>query len=142
MKRRKNYPPMTNNQKKAASRRDLSRRPLQADRFINEFLDAACDPSRRYILELLVPPQGQDSPKAHELSAGEIARQAGLAPSTTSEHLRKLLDLHLLSARKEGTSIYYRLRNHQLVYAFHDLLEALDTHYTTYSTASEPQAFE
>lgn len=133
---------MTNNQKKAASRRDLSRRSLQADRFINEFLDAACDPSRRYILELLVPPQGQDSPKAHELSAGEIARQADLAPSTTSEHLRKLLDLHLLSARKEGTSIYYRLRNHQLVYAFHDLLEALDTHYTTYNSASEPQASE
>ena len=43
----------------------------------------------------------------------------GLAPSTISAHLSKLLNLYLLSARKEGSTIYYRLRNHQFVYAFY-----------------------
>jgi DNA-binding transcriptional ArsR family regulator len=114
------------------------RQPLQVDRYINQFLDAACDESRRAILELLVPPMGQDSPDAYELRAGEIAQQVGLAKSTTSEHLRHLQNLHLVSARKEGTAIYYRLRNHHLVKAFHELLRALETHYHTLGSPAEP----
>ena len=105
------------------------RRPLEIDRFINQFLNAACDDSRRAILELLVPPTEQDTPEGYELRAGEIAQQLGLARSTTSEHLRHLLNLHLVSARKEGTVVYYRLSNHHLVEAFHELLQALETHY-------------
>ncbi len=112
------------------------RRPLQVDRFINKFLDAACDESRRAILELLVPPMGQDSPDGYELRAGEIAQRLGLARSTTSEHLHHLLNLHLVSARKEGTVIYYRLHNHHLVQAFHELLRALETHYNTFGAPS------
>src|SRR5215471_18227462 len=114
------------------------RRPLQVDRFINQFLDAACDESRRAILELLVPPMGQDSPDGYELRAGEIAQQLGLAKSTTSEHLHQLLNLHLVSARREGTMIYYRLHDHQLVQAFHELLRALETHYHTLGSPAEP----
>ncbi len=113
-------------------------RPLQVDRFINQFLDAACDDSRRAILELLVPPMGQDTPDGYELRAGEIAQQLGLARSTTSEHLHHLLNLHLVAARKEGTVIYYRLRNHHLVQAFHEMLRALETHYHTLSSSFEP----
>jgi DNA-binding transcriptional ArsR family regulator len=97
---------------------------------INQFLDAACDSSRRSILELLIPPDGQDSPAAYELRAGEIARKLGLAPSTTSEHLHHLLKVHLVSMRKEGNTVYYRLRNHHLVRAFHELIQALAAHYT------------
>src|SRR5947208_14921170 len=114
------------------------RRPLQVDRFINKFLDAVCDESRRAILELLVPPMGQDSPDGYELRAGDIAQQIGLARSTTSEHLHHLLNLHLVSARKEGTVIFYRLHNHHLVQAFHELLRALETHYHTLSSPLEP----
>lgn len=44
------------------------RRPLLVERFINEFLDAACDSSRRSILELLVPLAGQDSSEGYELN--------------------------------------------------------------------------
>src|SRR5205085_10055771 len=102
----------------SSSRVHSQRRPLQTERFINQFLDAACDESRRAILELLVPPAGQNSPDGYELPAGEIAQQLGLARSTTSEHLHHLLNLHLVAARKEGTVIYYRLRNHHLVQAF------------------------
>ncbi|MGH2495147.1 MAG: ArsR/SmtB family transcription factor [Ktedonobacteraceae bacterium] len=104
-------------------------RPSQLARYIDRFLDAACDSSRRAILELLIPPDGQDSPATRELRAGEIATKLGLAPSTTSEHLRQLLNLDLVSARKEGTMVYYRLCNRHLVLAFHELLEALETHY-------------
>ena len=113
------------------------RRPPQVDRFINQFLDAACDESRRTILELLVPPMGQDSPDGYVLRAGAIAQQIGLARSTTSEHLHRLLNLHLVSARKEGTGIYYRLSNYHLVQAFHELLLALETHYHTLGSPSE-----
>ena len=89
---------MASDKDSPSSRAHPHRRPLQVDRFINQFLDAACDDSRRAILELLVPPTGQDSPQGYELRAGEIAQQLGLAPSTTSEHLRHLLNLHLVSA--------------------------------------------
>jgi DNA-binding transcriptional ArsR family regulator len=129
---------MASDKDSPTSRAHPHRRPLQVDRFINQFLDAACDDSRRAILELLVPPTGQDSPQGYELRAGEIAQQLGLAPSTTSEHLHHLLNLHLVSARKEGTVIYYRLRNHHLVQAFHELLRALETHYHTHTSLSEP----
>src|SRR5947209_1044526 len=113
------------------------RRPPQTDRFINQFLDATCDSSRRSILELLIPPNWQDSPGGYELSAGKIAQQLGLAPSTTSEHLHQLLNLHLVSTRKEGTMVYYRLRNHHLVLAFHELLEALEAHYQKHGSHAE-----
>jgi DNA-binding transcriptional ArsR family regulator len=119
-----------------ASERDTSSTPIiytrrssHIERLIDQFLDAACDSSRRSILEMLIPPIGHDSPNRYELRAGEIARQLDLAPSTTSEHLRHLERLQLLNARKEGTAVYYRLRNHHLVQAFHQLLLALETHY-------------
>ena len=118
------------------------RRPPQVIRYINRFLDATCDSSRRSILELLIPPDGQDSRDAYELRAGEIAAILGLAPSTTSEHLHQLLKLHLVSARKEGTMVFYRLRNHHLVLAFHELLEALETHYNSHDYTSEQHEAE
>lgn len=114
------------------------RRSHQIDHFINQFLDAACDESRRAILELLIPPPGENSPEDYELRAGEIAQQLGLARSTTSEHLHHLLKLHLVSTRREGTMIYYRLRNYHLVRAFHELLRALETHYSTHDSPAEP----
>lgn len=115
----------------ASSSSANSHRSPQIDRYINQFLEAACDSRRRFILELLVPPGEQDSPDKCELRAGEIASRLGLAPSTTSEHLHKLLKLHLVSTRKEGTAVYYRLRNAHLVRAFHELLHALETYYST-----------
>ena len=128
-----------NDQEKPFARTSPHRRANHVDHYINRFLDAACEPSRRYILELLVPPNEQDPPERYELRAGEIAQQLGLAPSTTSEHLQHLLNLQLVSARKEGNVIYYRLRNHHLVHAFHEMLQALETHYHTYNSSSEAQ---
>ena len=126
------------NDRDAPYRTPPHHRPLHINRFINQFLDAACDESRRAILELLVPPAGQDAPDSYELRAGEIAQKLGLARSTTSEHLRQLLNLRLVSTRRDGTVIYYRLRNHHLVQAFHELLFALETHYHTLGSSTDP----
>ena len=133
---------MKNGKHAFPTRIDPHRRPPQVVRYINQFLDATCDSSRRSILELLIPPDGQDSPGAYELRAGEIAARLGLAPSTTSEHLHQLLKLHLVSTRKEGTMVFYRLRNHHLVLAFHELLEALETHYHSHDSSAEQHEAE
>lgn len=134
---------MKNGKHAFPTRLDPHSRPPQLVHYIDRFLDATCDSSRRSILELLIPPDGQDSPESYELRAGEIATKLGLAPSTTSEHLHQLLKLHLVSTRREGTMVYYRLRNRHLVLAFHELLEALETHYHTHDGYSEqPEAGE
>jgi DNA-binding transcriptional ArsR family regulator len=65
----------------------------------------------------------------YERRSGEIAEALWLSSATTSEHLRQLAKLHLVTTRKQGTAVYYRLSNHMLVQAFLDLLQALDSHY-------------
>ena len=80
---------------------DIPARPIEIEQFIDHFLSTVCDGSRRHILECLSVPTAHatDLP---ERSVGEIAAHLGLATSTTSEHLKELLQLHLLVARKEG----------------------------------------
>ena len=107
----------------------IPRRPPELDAFVDLFLSTACDTSRRYILELLAEPNEADPSLPYERRSGEIAGELGLSSATTSEHLRQLAALHLVSFRKEGTAVYYRLSNHMLVRAFQDLLRALDNHY-------------
>lgn len=110
------------------------RRPPEIDAFVDRFLFTACDTSRRYILELLAEPNEKDASSPQERRSGDIAEELGLSNATTSEHLRHLADLHLVSTRKEGTAVYYRLSNYTLVQAFQDLLHALDHHYQEQSS--------
>ncbi len=105
------------------------RRPGEVDKHVDAFLATVCDKSRRYILQLLAQPDGQLQDSLPERRSGEIARLLGLSAATTSEHLKQLTNLGLISSRREGTSVYYRLRNHNLVRAFHDLLLALNQDY-------------
>ncbi len=42
-------------------------------------------------------------------TAGELARAAGVSPSTASEHLGRLLDGQLVTATRQGRHRYYRL---------------------------------
>ncbi len=120
--------------KKATSRLNqarsrIPRRPSELDTFVDQFLSTVCDTSRRYILELLAEPNEKDPSVPYERRSGEIAEELGLSSATTSEHLHQLADLHLVTMRKQGTAVYYRLSNHMLVQAFQDLLQALDRHY-------------
>jgi DNA-binding transcriptional ArsR family regulator len=94
------------------------------DIFVDHFLSLMCDRSRRQILEILSVPN--DNPGLPlERRSSDIAKELGLTPATTSGHLRQLAQAGLLSYRREGNVVYYRLCNGLLVQAFHDLVLAL-----------------
>lgn len=103
-------------------------RSVTVEQFIDQFLSAVCDSRRRHILAYLTT-SSEHEPSPVERSVGEIADHLGLAMSTTSEHLKQLLQMHLLLTRKEGKKTLYCLRNRELVQAFHDLIVSLEEHY-------------
>lgn len=56
------------------------------------------------------------------LTAGELARHAGVTPQTTSGHLGKLADAHLIVAEKQGRHRYYRLASAEVADVIHALM--------------------
>jgi DNA-binding transcriptional ArsR family regulator len=116
--------------------REVPRRPAEVDKFVDDFLSTVCDTSRRYILEMLAIPGDDDPTSILEKRSGEIAKALGLSAATTSEHLRQLAAAGLVTSRREGNMVYYRLRNHMLVRAFQELLTALDKDYSSHPEAS------
>lgn len=106
----------------------------EIDQFVDHFLSLMCDRSRRQILELLATPiDGQEGlkPSYMERRSTDIARELGLSPATTSEHLRQLSEAKLIAFRRSGNTVYYRLANEMLVRAFRDLVLALHTEHST-----------
>jgi DNA-binding transcriptional ArsR family regulator len=61
--------------------------------------------------------------RAH--TVGELARQAGVAPSTASEHLGRLLDGGLVAVSAQGRHRYYRLAGPEVA-AVLEAVDALD----------------
>ena len=120
---------MTSQEPSTSGERSVPRRPIEIDKYVDTFLSIVCDTSRRYILELLTIPGKDDAIEMPEKRSGDIARAIGLSAATTSEHLRLLAKSSLVTSRREGNVVYYRLRNHALVKAFQDLLAALDDDY-------------
>lgn len=115
---------------------ESQRRQPEFDRFVDDFLATMCETTRRLILELLAQPTQDEPGLAREQRSTEIARALGLAPSTTSEHLKRLSDAGLITARREGKAVYYRIRNAHLVQAFHELVTALHTEHTSRQSRS------
>jgi len=66
-----------------------------------DFLKAMASDTRQAILALFVG--------GVELSVGEVAEQAGLSPSTASEHLSLMRRGGLLASSREGKSVRYRV---------------------------------
>lgn len=58
------------------------------------------DPLRVRILDLL---------RGRELSVGELTEQLGAGQQNVSKHLGVLTDSGMISRRKEGTHVYYRI---------------------------------
>lgn len=56
------------------------------------------------------------------LTAGELARHAGVTPQTTSGHLAKLADAELVAMEKQGRHRYYRLATPEVAQAIHALM--------------------
>jgi DNA-binding transcriptional ArsR family regulator len=71
------------------------------------------DPTRARVLMALVD--------GRALPASRLAAEAGVAPSTVSEHLARLLAAGLVTVRPEGRSKFYRLASPAVA----DVLEAL-----------------
>ncbi len=56
------------------------------------------------------------------LTAGELARHAGVTPQTTSGHLAKLTEARLIALEKQGRHRYYRLSSPEVAHAIHALM--------------------
>jgi DNA-binding transcriptional ArsR family regulator len=68
---------------------------------IAEVANLVGDPARANILAALLDQRA--------LTASELAYAAGVSPQTTSSHLGKLAEAHLLEVEKQGRHRYYRL---------------------------------
>ena|SRR5579863_3406707 len=98
------------------------------DIFVDQFLSLMCDRSRRQILEILSVPNN-DAGSQLERRSSDIAKELGLTPATTSGHLKQLTEAGILSYRRDGNEVYYRLCNALLVQAFRDLVLSLHKEY-------------
>ncbi len=76
---------------------------------------ALADPNRAAMLSAL------QSGRAH--SAGELARWCGIAPSTASKHLARLVDAGLVTIEPAGRQRYFRIASVEIA----ALLETIDT---------------
>ncbi|HEX6511250.1 MAG TPA: metalloregulator ArsR/SmtB family transcription factor [Chloroflexota bacterium] len=61
---------------------------------------ALCEPARLEIIEAL---------SAGELCVNDLALVIGRAPAATSQHLRVLREMDLVTSNRRGTSVYYTL---------------------------------
>lgn len=56
------------------------------------------------------------------LTAGELARHAGVTAQTTSGHLAKMAEAQLIAVEKQGRHRYYRLASPDVAHAIHALM--------------------
>ncbi len=79
--------------------------------FTADYIKALAHPTRLAILETL---------KAGEKCVCEILPEVGLEQSNVSQHLAKMREKGVLESRKEGNSVYYRVKDRRIY-------DALDT---------------
>ncbi len=70
-----------------------------------EFCKMIASPKRLMIIELLAK---------RELSVSQIAQALEIPHSNISQHLRVMRSRHIVAARKDGQTVYYRLTNSKL----------------------------
>ena len=63
--------------------------------------------------------------KDKELKFGEIAKKTGVAKSNLSQHLTVMVQKGILTHRKEGLYVYYKLSSAKVYEAFHIMREVL-----------------
>ena len=73
-------------------------------------LKAVAHPIRLQIIEALE--QG-------ELCVGEIMRRIGIQQAVVSQQLSLMKDKDILDCRREGTSVYYRIKNENVINLLH-----------------------
>lgn len=83
---------------------------------ISRVFRALADPTRRQILQEL---------KAGEMAAGEIGSHFTISGPSISRHLSILKSADLVSERREGNRILYRLEPEEIASAVGDFLSAV-----------------
>lgn|SRR5262249_27360340 len=83
---------------------------------VSKAFRALADPTRRQILQEL---------KAGELSAGQIASFFTISGPSISRHLSILKNAELISERRDGNRILYRLEPEQIAGTLGDFLSAV-----------------
>lgn len=81
-----------------------------------EFFAVLADPNRLRLLSLLAQ---------SELCVGDLAQAIGVSESAVSHQLRSLRNLRLVSYRKQGRHVYYRLQDHHIVALYQNALDHL-----------------
>jgi len=90
--------------------------PEKAQRMA-EFMGFLADPNRLRILSLLA--QG-------EICVGDLALAVGMGESAVSHQLRTLRALRLVSARKQGRHVFYRLLDDHVFSFYQAVVDHLD----------------
>jgi len=85
-------------------------------RSVSRAFRALADPTRRQILQEL---------KKGEMSAGEIVACFPISGPSISRHLSILKNSDLISERREGNRIYYKLEAEQIAHCLGDFLSAV-----------------
>src|SRR5438552_4847074 len=85
-------------------------------RTVSRIFRALADPTRRQILQEL---------KTGELAAGEIASRFPISGPSISRHLSILKSADLVSERRNGNRILYRLEPEEIAGAIGDFLSAV-----------------
>lgn len=77
---------------------------------------ALANPKRLQVLDLL---------KARELSVGDMVKAMGIPKANLSQHLAVMRQKGIVSARREGTTVYYRLARPRITEACAIMREVL-----------------
>ncbi len=85
-----------------------------------ELFSALADPTRLILLWRLLQAQG-------ELSVSELSDCCGIHLSGVSRHLAQLRQAQIIDARKEGRTVFYRLRAEPLASTLTALAEAVSS---------------
>ena len=84
-----------------------------------EFFRALGHPARVRVLELL---------KGGEMTVGDLQAELGIDSSGASQHLSAMRRQGILEARKEGTSVFYRVRDPRIFQMLESARQVIGSH--------------
>lgn len=103
----------------AGTTQSLQQVPLSSEKAqrMAEFLGFLADPNRLRILSILAE---------QEMCVGDLATAVGMNESAVSHQLRTLRTIRLVSSRKQGRHVFYRLQDDHVFSFYQAVVEHLD----------------
>jgi len=83
---------------------------IKVAQIVAEVLKSVAHPVRLQILEML---------EAGEKCVGDIVKGVNGKQSITSQHLTRMRDKGVLSRRRDGANVYYRVENENVIKVLH-----------------------